>query len=78
MNYAQLENYLLNNNILTRVNFIGKHNCLVHQLYAMPLHSFLCKYMERSLVMDKLWITIIVFFNANLRNMAWQLLSHGL
>ena len=48
---------------LSCVNVIGKHNGLVHLLYAMLVHAFLCKYMKRSVVMVKLWITFRMQIN---------------
>ena len=51
--------------LLTHFNFIGKHICLVHMLYAVPVHPSLCKYMKRCSVVVKLWIAIIVSY-ANL------------
>ena len=50
MNYAQLENYVFLENHLTCVSFIGKHNGLVHLLYAVFVYYLPCKYMKRCLV----------------------------
>ena len=63
---------------LTCVNFMCKHNGLVHPLRVTPVYSLLCNSMKYCSVMVRVWITRIVVLYAHLWNVVRPCLKYWL